>query len=125
MAYDEVLADRIRQVVRDEHDLTEKRMFGGLAFLVHGSMAVAASGEGGLMLRCDPAETETLLDPPRIRRVAMRGREMDGWLRISDEAVDDDEDLRRWVSVGVAYARSLPPKQANVGRGAGPRPGTQ
>lgn len=110
MAYDEILADRIREVVQDERDLTEKPMFGGLAFLVHGSMAVAASGQGGLMLRCDPTETEALLDPPHIRRVEMRGREMDGWLRVSDEAVDDDNDLRRWVSVGLAYARSLPPK---------------
>ncbi|WP_299447018.1 TfoX/Sxy family protein [uncultured Phycicoccus sp.] len=109
MAYDQVLAERIRGVVQGERDLTEQRMFGGLAFLVHGSMAVAASGEGGLMLRCDPAETEALLDPPRVRRVEMRGREMDGWLRVSDEAVAADEDLRRWVTVGLEYARSLPP----------------
>lgn len=107
MAYDEALAGRIRGMVRDEPGLTEQRMFGGLAFLVHGSMAVAASGQGGLLLRCDPARTVTLLDPPQVRRFEMRGREMDGWLRVDDEVVADDDDLRRWVDVGLAYARSL------------------
>jgi len=110
MAYDEQLADRIREATEGEPGLTEKRMFGGLAFLVHGNMAVAASGEGGLLLRVDPAESDTLTRHEHVSRMVMRGREMDGWLRVATEAVSADGELRRWVDVGVAYARSLPPK---------------
>ena len=110
MAYDEELANRIRTVVQDEPDLTEKRMFGGLAFLVGGSMAVAASGQGGLLLRVDPAATESLVHEPDVSRAVMRGREMDGWLRVDPAVVDTDARLRRWVRHGVTYARSLPPK---------------
>ena len=110
MAYDEQLAARIRDVVRGEPGLTEKRMFGGLAFLVGGNMAVSASGQGGLLLRVDPERTEELVDGQRVRRFAMRGREMDGWLRVDPEAVESDEELRRWVEHGLGYARSLPPK---------------
>lgn len=110
MAYDGDLADRIRAVVQVEPGLTERRMFGGLAFLVHGNMAVSASGQGGLLLRVDPAETESLLDEPRVRRVEMRGRTMNGWLRVDPDVVAADDDLRRWVAVGVEYARSLPAK---------------
>lgn len=110
MAYDEGLAARIRDMVQGEPGLTEKRMFGGLAFLVHGNMAVSASGQGGMLLRVDPELTESLVDGQRVRRFEMRGREMDGWLRVDTEAVDADEDLRSWVEHGLAYARSLPPK---------------
>jgi len=110
MAYDEELADRIRAVLGDQRGVTEMRMFGGLAFLVGGHMAVAASGQGGLMLRCDPAETATLLAEPHAEPFEMRGREMDGWLRVGTEGVESDGALRRWVDVGVTYARSLPPK---------------
>jgi len=110
MAYDVELAERIRTVVRSESGLTEKRMFGGLAFLVHGNMAVSASSQGGMLLRVDPATSESLVDEPLIRRFEMRGRAMDGWLRVDPEAVQTDEDLRRWVGHGVRYARSLPPK---------------
>jgi TfoX/Sxy family transcriptional regulator of competence genes len=110
MAYDEELADRIREAVQGEPGLSEQRMFGGLAFLVNGNMAVAASGEGGLMLRIDPAKTASLLDEPRVRRFEMRGRQMDGWLRVDDDVVATDESLRRWVDHGLDYARSLPPK---------------
>jgi hypothetical protein len=110
MAYDVELADRVRAVVQGEPDLTERRMFGGLAFLIQGNMAVSASGQGGLLLRVDPAQTQTLLDEPQVRRFEMRGREMDGWLRVDSAAVESDDDLRRWVSHGVTYARSLPPK---------------
>lgn len=110
MAYDEALAERVRDAVRGEPGLTEKRMFGGLAFLVGGNMAVSASGQGGLLLRVDPAETASLLDPPSVTRFRMRGREMDGWLHIEASAVGTDERLRAWVGRGVAYARSLPPK---------------
>jgi len=104
MAYDEDLADRIRALVAGEPGLTEKRMFGGLAFLIDGNLAVSASGQGGLMVRVDPAETESLLDEPTVRRMVMRGRELNGWLRV--ESVDDDA-FETWVRRGVAYARSL------------------
>ena len=110
MAYDEDLADRIREATSDTDGLTEKRMFGGLAFLVNGNMAVAASGKGDLMLRIDPSRSEELVDDQDVRRMEMRGKEMDGWLRIALDAVEADEDLRRWVDLGVGYAGSLPPK---------------
>ena len=110
MAYDEDLAGRVREVVASETVFSEKKMFGGLAFLVHGHMAVAASSQGGLLLRCDPAETDALVQQPHVGRFVMRGREMSGWLRVDPAAVESDADLRRWVDVGLIYARSLPPK---------------
>jgi hypothetical protein len=109
MAYDEVLADRLRDVLAGE-ELTEQKMFGGLAFLANGNMAVAASGQGGLLLRCDPAQTENLVRDDHVDRFEMRGRQMDGWLRVDEEAVADDEALASWARVGLDYARSLPPK---------------
>lgn len=110
MTYDEVLAQRIRDVVQGEPGLSEKRMFGGLAFLVHGNMAVSASSQGGLLLRIDPTQAESLTSHPHVRRFEMRGREMDGWLRVDVPAVELDEDLRHWVDQGLLYARSLPAK---------------
>ena len=110
MAYDVELADRIRAVVQAEPGLTEKRMFGGLAFLVAGHMAVTASGKGGLLLRVDPARTEDLLADGRAGRFVMRGREMDGWLRVDVDAQTPDDELNRWVRLGVDYVRTLPPK---------------
>ena len=110
MAYDEELAARVRDIVQGEDGLTEKKMFGGLAFLVGGNMAVAASGQGGLMLRIDPADSDALVDDVHVHRMEMRGRQMDGWLRVDDAAVTTDEELGRWVARGVGYASSLPPK---------------
>jgi hypothetical protein len=110
MAYDEELANRIRAALQHEAGLAEKRMFGGLAFLINGNMAVSASGKGGLLLRVDPAHTESLVTPPHVQRFEMRGREMDGWLRVDVEAIETDSDLTSWVSRGAAYARSLPAK---------------
>lgn len=110
MAYDEELANRIREVVRGESGLSEKRMFGGLAFLVHGNMAVSASSQGGLLLRIDPGQAESLVNQQHVRRFEMRGREMDGWLRVDVESLETDDQLRRWVNHGLTYARSLPPK---------------
>jgi TfoX/Sxy family transcriptional regulator of competence genes len=107
MAYDEELAARIRALVSAERGLAEKKMFGGLAFLVGGNMAVAASGQGGLLVRVDPAESDALVSSTSARPMEMRGRQMAGWLRV--EPADDDE-LASWVERGVAYARSLPPK---------------
>jgi TfoX/Sxy family transcriptional regulator of competence genes len=110
MAYDEELANRIRASVEGASGLTEQRMFGGLAFLINGNMAVAASGQGGLLLRVDPASTQALVSEPGAERFVMRGREMDGWLRIDPSAVQSEDDLQRWVEIGVGYARSLPAK---------------
>ena len=110
MAYDEDLAERIRGCLDGERGVTEKRMFGGLAFLVDGNMAIAASGQGGLLVRADPAQTQALINEPNVDRAVMRGREMDGWLRVAAEAVAGDADLERWVRQSVSYARSLPAK---------------
>jgi len=110
MAYDEELANRLREVLAREKRLTEKRMFGGLAFLIAGHMAVAASRTGGLLLRCDPATTDTLIAEPGTDRFVMRGKAMDGWLYVAPDAVEDDAELRRWVAHGVDYVRGLPPK---------------
>ena len=110
MAYDEKLADRIRDIVHDEPGLTEKRMFGGLAFMINGNMAVSASGQGGMLLRVDPADSSTLVERPEASRFAMRGREMDGWLRVDPASLTTKRQLNAWVSRGVRYARSLPAK---------------
>jgi hypothetical protein len=110
MAYDEELADRIRDLVEGEPGLTEKKMFGGLAFLVNGNMAIAASSEGGLLLRVDPDETEQHLAHPHTDAFVMRGRDMNGWLRVVPEGLGTDVELQRWARIGVSYARSLPPK---------------
>ncbi|MBB3677086.1 TfoX/Sxy family protein [Modestobacter versicolor] len=108
MAYDQELADRLRAALSTEPGVTEKAMFGGLAFLVGGSMAVAVSGKGGLMVRCDRGATEELVAADGVERMVMRGREMDGWLRVSADVVDDEDALRRWVAIGRDVARSLP-----------------
>ncbi len=109
MAYDEELADWVRQQVEQEPGLTEKQMFGGLAFLIDGHMSVAVSHQGGLMIRVPPQDTDALLQEPHTRPMVMRGREMDGWLRV-DTGEQSEDEFARWVRRGVAYARSLPPK---------------
>lgn len=111
MAYDEDLADRIRELVAEEAGLTEKKMFGGLAFLIGGNMAVAASGGGGLMVRVDPAMSDSLVAKTNARLEEMRGREMRGWLRVEAEGVRRRSELARWVELGTTFARSLPPKR--------------
>jgi TfoX/Sxy family transcriptional regulator of competence genes len=110
MGYDEELARRIRELTADEAGMTEKRMFGGLAFLIDGNMSVAASGQGGLMVRVEPDQTDVLLEEAHAQPFVMRGREMKGWLRVDDEGVRTTRQLEPWVKRGVAYARSLPPK---------------
>jgi TfoX/Sxy family transcriptional regulator of competence genes len=110
MAYDKHLADRIRELLADEPDLTEKQMFGGLAFLVAGNIAVGASGQGGLLARVDPEEGEALMRSDRVAPMEMRGREMAGWLRVESSALGSKGELEPWVRRSVAYARSLPPK---------------
>jgi TfoX/Sxy family transcriptional regulator of competence genes len=108
MAYDEDLAAQIRAAVATEHDVTEKRMFGGLAFMINGYLAAAASSQGDMLLRVNPAETDALIAEPHAQRAVMRGRPADGWLRI-DAAALTDADLERWIARGVTAARSLPP----------------
>ncbi len=111
MAYDEELADRIRELVGSESDLTEQKMFGGLAFLIGGNMAVAASGQGGILVRVDPAESNTLVGTTNARLMEMRGRRMQGWLRVAAEDVRTKRQLAKWVKLGTTYARSLPAKR--------------
>ncbi|MBO0676020.1 TfoX/Sxy family protein [Mycolicibacterium sp. S2-37] len=110
MAYDHDLAHRIRELTATEHGITEKSMFGGLAFLVDGNMAVAASGRGGLMVRVPPEDTETLLRRDHVEPMVMSGRETRGWLRVHADGVRTTRQLRSWVTRGVGYARSLPAK---------------
>lgn len=110
MAYDEDLADRIREVLGAEPNLAEKRMFGGLAFLVGGHMAVAAGGRGALMVRADPDEADELVGSGEADLIVMRDRPIRGWLDVAPERLRTREQLTRWVDLGVGYARSLPPK---------------
>ena len=111
VAYDERLAERIRELVATDPDVTEQRMFGGVAFLVGGNLAVSASGQGDLMVRVDPAEADRLVASTTARPMEMRGRAMRGWLRLDLDAVTTKRSLARWVRVGTAYARSLPSKR--------------
>ena len=110
MAYDEALAERIRELIVGEPNVTEKKMFGGLAFLVGGNMAIAASGQGGILVRCDPAQSDDLVATTDARLMEMRGREMQGWLRVDEEHVRTKRRLEKWAKLGTAYARSLPAK---------------
>ena len=110
MSYDRDLADRIRELVAGEAGVSEQRMFGGLAFLINGNMAVAASGQGGLLVRVDPAETESLTNNELVTPMVMRGREMRGWLRVDTAATAAAGQVEQWVPRGLAYARSLPAK---------------
>jgi hypothetical protein len=111
VAYDTELADRIRFLIGAGPGVTEKRMFGGLAFLVGGNMAISASGQGGALVRVDPAESSALIATANASEAVMGGRSMQGWLRVSAEHLETDEQLTEWVSRAVAYARSLPPKR--------------
>ena len=110
MAYDEDLANLLRELLSSEDGLSEQAMFGGLGFLVNGNMAIAASGQGGLLVRCDPAATDDLVSRPHAGRFEMRGRAMDGWLRVAPEGARSKRQVEPWVRVGTGYARSLPPK---------------
>jgi hypothetical protein len=110
VAYDEHLADRVRTVITQTHTVTEQKMFGGLAFLIGGNMAVAASGQGGLLVRVDPAESDRLIATTKAEEMIMRGRPMTGWLRVAAPDVRTGPQLRKWVTLGAGYAASLPPK---------------
>ena len=110
MAYDEDLANRIRELLADRKGVSEMTMFGGLAFLLGGNMAVAASGQGGLLVRVDPVQGEELISSARASPMVMRGREMTGWLRVDAQEVRSKRQLEAWVRRGVAFAGSLPAK---------------
>ena len=110
MAYDEDLADRIRELLAGERGVTEKKMFGGLAFLVRGNMAIAASGQGGVLVRADPDESDRLVRTSTATVAVMQGRRMAGWLRVKPGDVRTKRQLGKWVRVGTTYARSLPKK---------------
>lgn len=110
MAYEEELADRIRELLGGERRLTEKKMFGGLGFLIGGNMAIAASGQGGLLVRVDPVQSEELVATGNARPMEMRGRQMQGWLRVDTGDIPTKRQLANWVRIGAEYARSLPPK---------------
>jgi len=111
MPYDENLGDRTRELVGGASDVTEKKMFGGLAFLAGGNMAVAASGQGGVMVRVDPAKSDALVARTNAQFVDMRGRPMQGWLRLDPEHLRTKHQLAKWVELGTGYARSLPAKR--------------
>jgi TfoX/Sxy family transcriptional regulator of competence genes len=110
MAYDEDLANRLRELLGEEEGIAEKKMFGGLAFLLNGNMSVAASSNGGLLVRVDPADTETCLARPHASLMEMRGRTMDGWITVEPEGLRTKRELAAWVRRGVSFAKTLPAK---------------
>jgi TfoX/Sxy family transcriptional regulator of competence genes len=110
MPYDEDLANRLRELLADEDAITEKRMFGGLAFLLHGNMSVSASRNGGLLARIDPADTDAALARPHVTLMEMGGRTMDGWITVAPEGLTTKRQLAAWVKRSVAFAKTLPPK---------------
>ena len=111
MAYDEELAERVRDLLEGEPRLTEKKMFGGLAFLIGGNMAIAASGQGGVLVRVDPAQSDKLVDTTKAEMAVMRNRPMQGWLRVAPEHLRTKRQLGKWVDLGAEYGRSLPVKR--------------
>jgi TfoX/Sxy family transcriptional regulator of competence genes len=111
VTYDEDLAERIREILEAEPAVTEKKMFGGLAFLVGGNMAIAASGQGGVLVRADPSQSDKLVDTTDAEVAVMRGRPMQGWLRVAPEHLRTRRQLAKWAHLGARYAASLPPKR--------------
>jgi len=110
MPYDEELADRLRALLAGQGPVTEKKMFGGLAFLIGGHMSVSASRSGGLLARIDPADTEAALERPHVARMEMGGRSMDGWITVAPEGLRSERELAAWVERSIGYVKTLPPK---------------
>jgi hypothetical protein len=110
VAFDEDLAFRIRALLSAHSAVTEQKMFGGLGFMINGNMAVGASGQGGILLRVPPESTAELVGRPHAGPFEMRGKPMEGWMRVTETGVESDADLAKWVAIGVDYAKSLPPK---------------
>ncbi len=111
MAYDEDLADRLRELLADTRRLTERKMFGGLAFLIGGHMAIGASGQGGALVRVDPEQSDKIVATTKARPMEMRGRQMQGWLRVDSDDLRTKRQLEKWVKLGSDYAQSLAPKR--------------
>jgi TfoX/Sxy family transcriptional regulator of competence genes len=111
VAYDDKLAARVRALLEGEREFEEKRMFGGLGMLLHGNLAVAVRGKGGLLVRVDPDRSAEVLSEPGAKLMKMRGKAMKGWITVEPGACEKPADVRRWVKRGVAYAKSLPPKR--------------
>jgi hypothetical protein len=111
MAYDEELANRLRELLAGEDGISETKMFGGLAFLVHGNMAVSASRNGGLLVRIPPSDTEAALARPHVTLMQMGGRTMDGWITVAPEGLRTKRQLAPWVKRGLGFAQTFPPKQ--------------
>lgn len=124
MAYDEELAERIRDVLGVAPDTSERKMFGGLAFLFGGHMGVVVMREGGLMIRMAPAAAAELVDDIHVAPMVMQGRELDGWLRVQAAALAEDAGLAEWVERGARFARTLPPKKAAAGKRKSAAPGS-
>ncbi|HTR75545.1 MAG TPA: TfoX/Sxy family protein [Solirubrobacterales bacterium] len=111
MAYDEALADELREILAvADGDLTEKKMFGGICFMVGGKMAIAASRRGGLLVRTDPADADEVLALPGTEPMEMRGRQMPGWVHVDATALRDEVAVEGWVSRALAFVATLPPK---------------
>lgn len=110
MAFDQALARQLRELLAKERKITEKKMFGGLAFLLNGNMSVAASGQGGMLVRIDPAETDAALRRRGVTRMVMGGRSMDGWIRVASTAAATKRDIEPWVKRSLSYVKTLPPK---------------
>jgi TfoX/Sxy family transcriptional regulator of competence genes len=110
VAYDEDLANRLRELLAGEDAIVEKKMFGGLAFLLRGNMSVSAARNGGLLVRIDPADTGTCLARPHVASMKMGGREMDGWITVASAGLKTKRELAAWVKRGVAFAKTLPAK---------------
>ena len=111
MAYDEEVADRIRELLSGRRGVTETKMFGGLAFLIGGHMTIAASGQGGVLVRVDPGQADRLVETTAAETAVMRGRPMHNWLRVASDDVRTKRQLEKWVKLGSAYTSSLPPKK--------------
>jgi len=122
MAYDEELAHRLRELLADEDGITEQKMFGGLAFLVHGNMAVSASRNGGLLVRIEPAQTDAALARPHVSLMVMGGRSMDGWLTVAPEGLTTKRELAAWVKRALTFARTFAPKHARAAARRAPAP---
>jgi len=116
MAYDQDLANRLRELLADERAITEKKMFGGLACLLEGKMSVSASRNGGILARIDPADTDAVLKQPHVTLMTMGGRTMEGWVTVAPDGLKTKRELAAWVKRSVAYAKTLPAKKPRTQR---------
>ena len=116
MAYDEELVHRLRELLADEAGISERKMFGGLAFLLHGNMTVSASRTGGLLVRIDPSTTDAALARPHVALMQMGGRTMDGWIIVAPGGLRTKRELAAWVKRALTFGRTLTPKTGSRAR---------